>query len=184
MCWIYHHIDSLLTPCGEITVRNENREKCRFSVRKNVFCSEYSLFYGTKNEESIHTDTNYLLCIHTDDLVVGNTYKICLKGSQLHYGDSDEHTEAVSGSANGYSIAIGSYDPNDAEKICQALISTAQYDKSRFVQYDVEMLDDYSGFSFRLLENSVQEIIFPVAWVENECEGIADYEGAVEFWTT
>lgn len=187
-----------MTPCGAIIVINENNEKCRFSVKQNPYHPEYHLFYGTEHEEAVHTDTNYFLCIHTYDLKLGETYKIRLIGSQLHFGDSDEHTEAVSGTSNGYSIAIGSYDPNDEEKLRQAdeysfrqgLLSRnkicfpSQYDERCFVKYDVEMLDDYSGFSFRLLENSIQEINFLVAWIENKHEGLLDYEGAVEFWTT
>lgn len=99
---------------------------------------------------------------------------------------------------NGYSIAIGSYDPNDAEKMEQAykyskkqgfpahnmIVPPSQYDESQFVEYDVEMLKDYSGFSFRLLENSIQEIKFPVAWIKNKYENLLDYEAAVELWTT
>ncbi|MDE6731692.1 MAG: hypothetical protein K2J77_02290 [Oscillospiraceae bacterium] len=196
---VYRDIDALPTPCGEITVVDENNRRHRFSVRKNPYSPDYQMFYSTENEKSINTDTNYLLCVCADDLVLQQTYKICLTGTALHYGDSDEHTEAVSGTANGYSIAIGAYDPNDDEKIRQAyeyssaqgylaqkrLVSPPQYDESRFEQYDVEMLEDYSGFSFRLLERSVKEITFRVAWVKhNEDVESSEYEAAVELWTT
>lgn len=198
MSWIYYHIDSLQTPCGEIAVIDENKRKCRFSVKKNPYHPDYYLFYGSKNEEALNTNTNYLICIETCDLTVGHMYKICITGSPLHYGASDEHTEAVSGTSNGYSIAIGAYDPNDNEKMEQSykysqkqgffsrnkIIPFLQYEKSRFVQYDVEMLENCSGFSFRLLANSMQEIKFPVAWVKNKYENFLDYEAAVELWTT
>lgn len=198
MSWIYRYIDLLQTPCGEIAVIDENEKRYRFSVKRNPYHPDCHLFYGTEHEEAFNTDTNYLLCIHTDDLELRRKYKICLTGSRLHFGDSDEHTEAVSGTSNGYSIAIGAYDPNDDEKMRQAddysssrgdtprnmIMPPPQYDESCYVQYDVEMSEDYSGFSFRLLERSIQEIRFPVAWVKNEHEGLLEYEGAVELWTT
>ncbi len=199
MDWVYRDIDVLSTPCGEITVVDENDQRCGFSVRKNPYNPDYHIFYGTENERSINTDTNYLLCVPADDLVLKHTYRICLTGTALHYGDSDEHTEAVSGTANGYSIAIGAYDPNDDEKIRQAceyssaqghlaqktLVPPPEYDESRFKQYDVKMLEDHSGFSFRLLERSVKEIVFRVAWVKHsESVDFSEYEAAVELWTT
>lgn len=123
-----------------------------------------------------------------------------MTGAKLDFGDSDEHTEAVSGTSNGYSIAIGAYDPNDDEKHWQAceysskqpeiarqriIVPPPLYDESSFVKYDVEMLKNYSGFAFRLLDRSIQEINFPVAWVENKYKGLElYYEDAVELWTT
>lgn len=195
LSWIYYRIDSLPTPCGEISVVNAENKRCRFSIRENPYHPDYYLFYGTEKEQAFHAETNYLLCVHTDDLIVGQTYKVHLIGSSLHFGDRDEHTEAVSGTANGYSIAIGAYDPNDDEKIRQAceyssihglkkVVPPPRYDESRFVQYDVKMLADHSGFSFRLLERSIQEIVFPVAWVENKYKGRCEYEDAVKLWVT
>lgn len=196
MSWIYRNINSLSTPCGEITITDEVEKRCVFSVKQNPYHPDCHLFCGTEDEEILNTDTNYLLCIQTSDLVLGHIYKICLTGDKLHFGGSDEHTEAVSGTFNGYSIAIGAYDPNDDEKLDQAckyshrqgfhnmIVPPPQYDESRFVQYDVQMLEDYSGFSFRLLENTIQEIKFPAAWVKNKYENLPDYEAAVELWTT
>lgn len=198
MSWIYHKICSLPTPCGEITVRDENGEPCRFSVEKNFFCSDYTLYHGTEEEEAVNTDTNYDICIHTEDLAIGHVYKIALTGCRLRFGDSDEHTQAVSGTSNGYSIAIGSYDPNDEEKLDQAyaysreqgflsrigIMPPPQYDESRFVQYDVEMLEDHSGFWFRLIDRSLPEVTFSVAWIKNEHDDPWAYEGAVGYWTT
>lgn len=58
------------------------------------------------------------------------------------------------------------------------------YDESGFIEYAVERLKDDSGFSFRLLDDSIPEIVFPVAWVKNKQEGLWEYEDAVELWTT
>ena len=196
MSWIYRYIASLKTPCGEILVMDQDGQKCRFSLKKNPYHLDCHLFSGTQKEVVINTDTNYLLCIDTNDLKLGHTYEVYLAGSKLHFGDSDEHTEAVSGTFNGYSIAIGAYDPNDDEKVFQAekyslkkgfvdiIVPPPQYDESRFRAYNVEMLRDYSGFRFRLLDYAIQEIKFPVAWIKNDYEGQSEYEAAVELWTT
>lgn len=186
MCWIYDKIEVLTTPCGNITVTDELGQTIEFSVRMNSYSPDC---------DGLNTDTNYELCINTADLEFGHTYKICVKGASLSYGDSDEHTECVSGTLNGYSIAIGSYDPNDEEKLCQAeeysqkrgcegtIASPPEYDKSRFEKYDVEMLDDYSGFSFQLIDRSSAWIVFLAAWIENVSDP-KDCEAAVEIWTT
>ena len=52
------------------------------------------------------------------------------------------------------------------------------------MQYDVEMLNDYSGFSFHLIDTSLTEIELKVAWIKHRVEHAAEYEAAVEFWTT
>ena len=205
MSWIYENIDCLSTPCGDITVTDENNQKCVFSVKENPYRPDNYLFYGTEKEKAINTDTNYVICIDVNGLEVGSLYKIYLTGGKLSYGDSDEHTVAVSGISNGYSIAIGAYDPNDDEKISQVYIYSRkdgfdgfddfEYDKSNFIRYDVEMLEDYSGFFFRLLDKSSEYIKFPVAWIENDYTDFADYYEneeyyanyylfAVENWTT
>lgn len=120
MSWVYEAIHSLWTPCGEIVVVDERQKRRRFSVKQNPYRPDYYLHRGTEREEILNTDTNYLLCIHTGDLILNRPYQIRLMGGPLHVGSSDEHTEAVSGTSHGYSMAIGAYDPNDEEKMQQA----------------------------------------------------------------
>lgn len=196
--WVYTHIKLLPTPCGVIAITDESGKNVKFSVRDNPYRPDYHLFYGTENQEIVNTDTNYLISVDTSILVLGQIYRIHLTGSELHLGDSDEHTESVCGTSNGYSISIGTFDPNDDEKMSQAedyskkqgylarrtIVEPQEYDKSRFVKYDVEMLADYSGFAFHLLERTIDKIVFPVAWIENKHEDADEYEGAVGFWTT
>ena len=194
MSWIYENIDCLSTPCGDITVTDEKGKKCVFSVKDNPYKSDYYLFYGTEREKAINTDTNYVISVDTDDFKIGQIYKICLTGGKLSYGDSDENTVAVSGISNGYSIAIGAFDHNDDEKLSQAYIysrkddfdgfDSFEYDKSNFIKYDVEMLEDYSGFSFRLLDKSEKYINFPVAWIENNYTDFIDYYENDEYYKT
>lgn len=116
----------------------------------------------------------------------------------MNYGDSDERTECVSGCSNGYCIALGCYSPNDDEKMKQAydysekkgvlkykfIEMPPKYDESKFIGYDVEMMDDCSGFQFHMITNHFSEITFTVAWIKSEPGYEDEYEGAVQFWTT
>lgn len=129
-------------------------------------------------------------CSVSPPVTIGHTYTVRLLGTPLHFGGSDAHTEAVSGTLCGYSIATGAYDPNDEEKIRQAVRRLAAgeaaepCDESGFTGYTLERLADCGGFSFRLLDRSMAEILFAVAYVENGRAAPSEYEAAVEFWTT
>lgn len=59
-----------------------------------------------------------------------------------------------------------------------------KYDESKFIGYDVEMMDDCSGFQFHMITNHFSEITFTVAWIKSEPGYEDEYEGAVQFWTT
>ena len=125
-------------------------------------------------------------------------YRIVLEGIVLEYGGSDERTVCISGNANGYCIALGSYLPNDDERMEQAyeyskkmgylehrvIQEPPEFDETKFIQYDADLLDDYSGFRFHLLDFSRKEILFPIAWIKSEPGYEEDFQGAVEFWTT
>lgn len=188
----------LFTPCGDILVVDRAGKQIPFTVKENSYGTDYELTNSKGERKDVNTKTKYDVLLDVADLTLDEEYKICLHGAKLHYGDSDEHTECVSGSANGYSIAIGAYDPNDEDKMDQAyayskatgylakrvLVCPPEYDESKFIRYDVEMLEDCSGFRFRLIDLSWPTVIFPVAWIKNEPGEEMYYEGAVEFWTT
>lgn len=109
-------INELITPCGKITVVNEDNECIPFSLRKNGFNCSYDFRDVTGAWIALNTDTNFDLIIETSALIRGINYRIILQGAKLEFGDSDERTECVSGRSNGYCIALGSYLPNDDEK--------------------------------------------------------------------
>ncbi len=183
-------IDRLITPCGEVVVTDEKGERVLFSVRRYGF-APYRIFVGTPDEQVIEPIANYEICIDSRRLRLGERYRIRMSGIRLEFGGADERTIGVVGTANGYSLGLGAYDPNDEEKMDQDIAASEDrllYDKSRFVQYDLEMLPDFSGFSFELLDRSVAELRFPVAWIGNprpENARFRDaYEGAVNCWTT
>ena len=191
-------LKKLVTPCGVITIVDKNNNYSPFTVQKNLFDCPYSFKNAQGQTVTLHTDTNYKIVIKTSDLQKEVTHQIVLKGAQLRYGDSDEHTECISGCSNGYCIAIGTWLPNDDEKLWQAedysermgflkrnsIIEPPQYDTSKFKKYDVEMSDDCSGYTFYLIDDTIPEISFSVAWIKSNGVDKLEYEGAVQFWTT
>ena len=191
------NLKELVTPCGVITIVDKNNNCIPFTVRKNLFDCPYSFKNTQGKTVTLHTDTNYEIVIKTSDLEKGVMHQIRLKGTQLVYGDSDEHTECISGCSNGYCIAIGTWLPNDDEKLQQAeeysekmgflkynsIIEPPQYDTSRFKEYDVEMSDDCSGYSFYLIDDTISEIFFSVAWIKSNGVDDLEYESAVQYWT-
>lgn len=191
------NLKELVTPCGILTIADKNNNCIPFTVRKNLFDCPYSFKNAQGETVTLHTDTNYEIVIKTSDLEKGVLHQILLKGTQLVYGDSDEHTECISGCSNGYCIAIGTWLPNDDEKLQQAeeysekmgflkynsIIEPPQYDTSRFKEYDVEMSDDCSGYSFYLIDDTISEIFFSVAWIKSNGVDDLEYESAVQYWT-
>ena len=191
-------IDLLSTPCGEILIVDEYENRIPFSLRKNTFDVPYEFESVLGETISASTETNYEMVIKTSSLRRGMMYRIFLRGTALHFGDSDERTECVSGCSNGYCIAIGAYSPNDDEKLSQAYAYSEnkgylnnkiiqmppEFDESKFIEYDVVMLDDKSGFCFHLIDEQSSEITFLVAWIKCKTGDETDYESAVQFWTT
>ena len=200
VCWgckMKENLKELVTPCGVMTIVDKNSNCIPFTVRKNLFDCPYSFKNAQGETVTLRTDTNYEIVIKTSDLEKGVTYQLFLKGAQLEYGDSDEHTECISGCSNGHCIAIGTWLPNDNEKLQQAeeysekmgflkynsIIEPPQYDTSRFKEYDVEMSDDCSGYSFYLIDDTISEIFFSVAWIKSNGVDNLEYESAVQYWT-
>ena len=189
---------SLQTPCGDIIIEDDRGNRIPFGIERNGFDCSYDIMNGIAPQRPVNTDTNYLIVIDASVLQLGCEYKIFLEGTKLNYGDSDERTECVSGCSNGYCIALGCYSPNDDEKMKQAydysekkgvlkykfIEMPPKYDESKFIGYDVEMMDDCSGFQFHMITNHFSEITFTVAWIKSEPGYEDEYEGAVQFWTT
>ena len=156
---------SLQTPCGDIIIEDDRGNRIPFGIERNGFDCSYDIMNGIAPQRPVNTDTNYLIVIDASVLQLGCEYKIFLVGTKLNYGDSDERTECVSGCSNGYCIALGCYSPNDDEKMKQAydysekkgvlkykfIEMPPKYDESKFIGYDVEMMDDCSGFQFHMI---------------------------------
>lgn len=191
-------IDSLATPCGRICIVDAAGNKVPFSLLENPYRPACHYADADGVERELQTDTNYLIAVDPALLRRGETYRITLPGKILAWGDSDERTVCVSGMANGYSIALGAYDPNEEEKMRQAeqysqeigawerhvIIEPPTWEERNFVRYDVAMLEDESGFRFHRIDDDSREITFPVAWIKNIPGAEIDCQAAVELWTT
>ena len=163
MKYIYENIVSLMCPVGEFTVCHRT-ERVSFSVRKN----DYDIPY-----DNITTETNYALDIDTKLLDIGKQYAIVFSEGGLKYCGSDEHTESITNTIDNWSVGIGSYDINDDED-----------DPNSHKGYDVWRSDDNLGFSFVLLDRTIEKITFLVAWIENTEKTNVDYESVLDFWLT
>lgn len=163
--YIYKNIISLATPIGSFAVYH-GKEKIPFSIRKNRYNVPYY---------DVTTETNYALDIDTTLLTIGKQYDIVFSEGGLHFCGSDEHTESMTTTIGSWSVGIGSFDMNDA----------AHLDVNRqHVGYDVWQKENGLGFSFVLLDRSVERITFLVAWIEHLENKNIDYEDALAFWLT
>ena len=162
--YIYKNITELSCPVGKFSVSCGDK-KIPFSIRKN----EYDIPYY-----DITTKTNYALDIDTNLLEIKKQYDIVFSEGGLHFRGSDEHTESLTNTIGKWSVGIGSYDINDK----------CYYTNEPHKGYDVWKNENGYGFSFILLDRSVEKITFLVAWIENVAEKDIDYEDALDFWLT
>ena len=91
----------------------------------------------------------------------------------LTFCGSDEHTESITNTIGNWSVGIGSYDMNEDV-----------IDPKKCKGYDVWRSEDNLGFSFILLDRTVERITFHVAWIENKDIPNVDYESVLDFWLT
>ncbi|MBR5371103.1 MAG: hypothetical protein IK130_02705 [Oscillospiraceae bacterium] len=119
----------------------------------------------------------YEILIDTDAMPIGAIFTLRLH-SDLHYqyGASDENALCTLVSDSVFSLSLGAFDPNDAEKDRQAipfyqngtrvgLREPAQYDTAAFRGYLLTALPDWSGFTVQLLDRSIPQIRFRLAWI-------------------
>lgn len=177
----------LTTPCGEFLIEDADGNPVPliiWQVPRELMREDDS-----GEEHNLAIQTNYFLFIETRDLEIGNQYSIRLPDANFE-STEDERFRVLWKTINGYSIALGSALPNDDEKHRQVFAKmeaegkslyrdTREYDESQFTQYDVEYLDDMSGFAFHLINNTVPQIIFSLAWIESEPDQQESYEDAV-----
>jgi len=183
---VYH----LPSPCGSITVRDDRNSFVPFIVREigshTDFVSGSGAVYNTPHR--------YIIVIPAGSAEKGRVYRIAQEGCRLCIGDTDECSECVAGSGNGFSFALGGTDLNDGEKRRQytarltaddppyTITSECAYDRSGFERYDLHVLPDFSGFRFERLDDSCGEIVFLAAWIETHPGIERETEDAVQFW--
>lgn len=167
-------IYQLNTPVGYFFVTDGNIN-IPFSVRKYVFDVPYHI-YNDNNQivGEINTETKFYLVIDVNDLKIGSEYRIGFSKGTFSYGGGDEHTESIVSTIGKWSVGIGSYNPND---------EVSGFDESKFVRYTVSFANELkNGFEFKLLDCSHPEIVFTVAWIENNKYAKDIYEDALDFW--
>ena len=164
MMYIYENIVSLPCPVGNFTVKQGDK-KIPFSIRKN----DYDVPYG-----DIITETNYALDIDASLLDPGVQYDVVFSEGGLHFFGSDEHTLSITNTIDKWSVGIGAYDMND-DCFCQ---------EASHRGYEVWCSEGNFGFSFVLLDRTVEKITFLVAWIENKERTSLYYESALDFWLT
>ena len=164
MKYIYENTSTLSCPVGEFFVCF-GKERIPFCIRKN----DYDVPYN-----GITTESNYALDIDTKLLEVNKQYDIVFSEGGLNFCCSDENTESITNTIKNWSVGIGSYDMND----------DYFHQDELHKGYDVWRSEDNLGFSFVLLDRTIDKITFLVAWIENEEASNIDYEDALGFWLT
>ena len=188
---------SIVTPIGKVFI-TDGESSIPFTVDKND-CDYMLDIYDENNKPTgrkIHTETNYQIAIKTNDLEIGKIYKIVFSGGKLEFSDSDEGTEGLSITKDGWTFGIGMFNPNEYEEMEQSIrhsinigkgiygnqIPRFEYDESRFRNYIIESSDDKSGYTFRLLDRDRDEIIFKIAWIEHKDIDPLRCDDAISFW--
>lgn len=193
--YIYENITELKTPVGYFFV-TDGDVNIPFSIRRNTFDVPYYIYDDNQQVISeLNIETNFDLVIDVNNLKIGGYYRIGFSNGKFSFGGSDEHTESVVSTIENWSVGIGSYNPNDDEELEQAIFYTGRdkgyiqyppvFDETRFVRYMVSSASESSeGFEFKLLDYSYPEIVFKVAWIENDKCDKDTYEDALDFWLT
>ena len=169
-------MNKLNTPCGCLNLFDESGDYVSYDV-----CAierTHLKVYDDLVEE--HISVNAILneiIIDSKELVAGKKYVLKLSGDfHFEYGDADEYSISNVVSTEEASLSLGAYDPNDVEKDKQwvpnsngsgGLVPPVEYDESNFHGYVLKPLEDWSGFSFQLLDYSMPKIIFKLAWIDH-----------------
>ena len=196
MEYVFQDTESLQTPVGAFVV-TDGEKRIRFSVRKNECIPRTYQSPDTGEMREIRTDTLYSIIIDTGILEIGKTYKIMFTAGSWKFCDGDEHTDCYFSIINDWAVGIGGYDPNDDEKLRQAFAYTKQiglpdekkeiiaperYDETKFVGYQIEVLDNCNGYAFTLLDRTWDKILFDVAWIQITKYSPDECEDALAIW--
>ena len=193
------NIIELQTPIGLITI-TDGSTKIPFKIRSNAFNIPFEV-YDSDNKNTgkqLRADANYTLSIETSAFEIGHIYKIVFSTGNLRYVASDEQTEALAVTTAGWTLGIGMYDPNEDKKTAQFLKYLSKtkwveqeitaipcaYDETKFCKYMIEQSADQSGYTFHLLDRTVKNIYFNVAWIKHQEIEPLVYENAIGFWLT
>ena len=168
---------SLKCPVGEFKL-TDGKNCFPFSVRKNPFNIPYE-YCG----KLIESEQNYEIVIKTENLTIGETYCFEFSHGNFVWTESDENTNCIAQTINGYSVGSGIYDFNENEKERQ-FVEKIPLDESKMKFYIVDEKDFSNGWKFKLVDKSQEEIVLKAAWVENGNFPFKICESALGFWLT
>ena len=189
----------LQTPCGILRCFDPNKNIIPFEIKPIDKIYKTAVYDEIQSDwvEVAHVCQN--ICIPAGSLKISENYTCRLCGNYKYsYGDTDENAIANVITSGGFSLSLGAYDPNDNGRSKQmvpvydggvkiGLKPPEHYDTSEFHGYLLSALPDWSGFSFKMLDHSLPEILFRIACIkhnEDLVTEISDYENAVTLITT
>lgn len=190
-------VTEFATPCGVLRFRDDKGNILPFQIRQEIREEDASV-YDNIAEKWVPLDSQdqYTVCIPARNLTVGSEYEMRLYGDYNYtYGDSDECAVASLVTADDVTLSLGACDLNEDEKNRQAVPIFVDgerqewhypetFDTSKVSGYLLFALPDWSGYRFRLLDDTVSEIRFRLAWTPHNIEYAEpeDY-AAVTNWT-
>ena len=172
------------TPCGILRLTASDGSTVPFQIQQDIWEREITAF-DEFQQEYIRLDTaqQYTVRIDAFSLKRHAEYVFRIDGAYpFSYGDSDECALANLCSTGSVTLSLGAADLNDAEKCRQAvpvmrggvrigLREPEQYDISKFSGYALFPLADQTGFRLTVLDDTVREIPFRLAWIPHTAEG-------------
>lgn len=188
----------LHTPCGNLRCFDTNKNIIPFEVKSIDKIYKTAVYDEIQSDrvEVVHVCKS--ICIPARSLKISENYTCRLCGNYKYsYGDTDENAIANVITSGGFSLSLGAYDPNDNGRSKQmvpvfdggvkiGLKPPEHYDTSEFQGYLLSALPDWSGFSFKMLDHSLPEVLFRIARIkhnEDLVTEISDYENAVTLIT-
>ncbi len=193
-------LQELATPFGMLRCLNKDYQPIPFQTT----CIEKQYSTAVYDEicerwTSVKPEYQSNIIIRTDELRIGESYIIRLDGDySFGFGASDENSISNVITYNDCTLSFGAYDPNDDGKDRQAVPyykngvrigfkPPEQYDISEFRGYLLNVLPDWSGFVFQLLDRTMPEVRFRIAWIKHDESIVTDdvyYENAIYVITT
>lgn len=172
------------TPCGMLRLTDADGNAVPFSIRQEIRGTEIRVFDAFEQKEvRLDTGNQYTVLIPAAQLKKHADYILRIHGTvSFRYGDSDEYAVASLAETDTVTLSLGAQDLNDDEKCRQAvpvlkngvqtgLRAPERYDESKFRGFAVYPLPEWSGCRFRLLDDSVPDIRFRLAWLLHTAAG-------------